>query len=261
MRYLLVITKKIASNQLKELSEHYSIIHLGKAHLKKSINQIGSAELFVLNLNFGVIHQPSKSLELKWLNEQDLSQFQVVYIYNKPKYQKTLACANIYLKSLPLVIGKTLDKVLALSQRMRSGSVSLSLTSEDLKIINEESHEVQVSDIIKAFEDYAKLKIDYEVLQSKCAKLEHLLEEVKEPPPPERKAKLQNDEITDLKDICSKLSNCEEKSKPQKPVKSIKHIPKGIQLIKDGIIIDTLIWSNRSQQRSQQKVALRWVRE
>lgn len=259
MRVLIITTKRISSTQLAELNKHYSVLSITKQHLKKSILQLGSSELTLLNLNFGMIHGPSNCEELKWINQQDLSGFKVVYVYSKPKYQRSFVKANLVLKSLPPIIGRTLEAVLAMSERMADGSRSVSLSQDELKAITEEiQHEITPDDIIQAMNKYKQLQHAYVELEKICDRLRAEAVKVPEPAP----AVLERqDNVIQLNDVISKLGAPPKKVEQKKPVKSLKHVNNGIQLIKDGVIINTIQYHNRSEQRDARRQAMQWVRE
>lgn len=260
MRFLLVTSKKISSTQLKEFNKHYSVISVGKAHLKKSVHHLGHSDLVLLNLNFGLLHQPSKNEELKWVNDQDLSSFKVVYIYSKPKYMKSFVKANLILKRLPIIVGKTLEAVLSMSERLADGESSVSLTQEDLKTITEEiNHEISPDDIIRIMGDYKQLQTDYAKLEQVCDKLRASADKIlKEPDPPI----FHQDNVSQLDAVIAKLAKPKlEDIKPVKHVKSLKHINKGIELLSDGVVIDILKFNNRREQREVKRQAMLWMRE
>lgn len=265
MRVLIITTKRISSTQLAELNKHYSVLSITKQHLKKSILQLGSSELTLLNLNFGMIHGPSNCEELKWINQQDLSGFKTIYVYSKPKYMKSFVRANLVLKSLPVIVGRTLEAVIAMSERMADGSRSVSLSQDELKAITEEiQHEITPDDIIQAMNKYKQLQHDYVELEKICDRLRAEAVKVIKEPEPEPVLKRQ-DNVSQLNDVISKLGappkKEPEQKKPVKPVKSLKHVKNGIQLIKDSKIIDTLTFHNRSEQREARRTAMKWVRD
>jgi hypothetical protein len=257
MRILLVTTKRISSTQTREFNKFYSVLNIGKQHLNKRIEQLGSSDLVLLNLNFTILHQPSKNEELKWINSQDLSGFKTVYIYSKPKYMKSFVKANLVLKTLPVTVGKTLEQVLAMSERLADGETSVSLTQEDLKAITEEvvKQEITADDIIDVMNKFKQLQRDYVELEAVVDKLR--AETVKEIEPPIPTFHKRTDNID------SKLERptLEAKHKPVKPVKSLKHINKGIELLSDGVIIDILKFNTRREQRDIRRQAMQWMRE
>ena len=259
-RILIVLTKRLPSTQLTELNKHYSVLSIQKQHLKKTILQLGSSELMILNLNFGMIHTPSNCEELRWVNSQDLSGFKTVYVYSKPKYQRSFVKANLVLKSLPVIVGKTLEAVLAMSERMGDGSCSVSLSQDELKCITEEIHEITADDIIDVMNRYKQLQHDYVELEKICDGLRAEAVKAPEPEPPVIERRPDN-----LLAVIAKLGappkEPEKKVKAVKSVKSLNHVKNGIQLITDGVIIDILTFQNRSDQRDARRRAMRWLRE
>jgi hypothetical protein len=260
MRILIITTKRVSSTQLKEFNKHYAVLSVGKAHLKKRIQQLGTAELMILNLNFGMLHSPAKNEELKWINSQDLSGFNVVYVYSKPKYMKSFVKANLVLRALPLTIGKTLGAVLAMSERMADGESSVSLTQDELKCITEEvKHDVTADDIIDLMNKYKQLQRDYARLEEVCDKLrESAVTMLKEPEPNILK---RQDNVDGLNDVISKLAEPKEVKTMMKPVKSLKHGKNEIRLLSDGVVIDILKYCNRREQRTAQRTSMQWMRE
>lgn len=239
MTILLITTKKLPSHQLVELGKHYSVLNVDKQHLNKGLHQLGNSEVIILNLNLGLLHRPSNSAELKWISSQDTSDMKVVYIYSKLKYQKLYAKANVYLKSLPLIVGKTLDDVISLSQRIGNGSLSISLTRDDLNVITEEIHKenkITAHDIIELMERHIKLVHDFNDLLAKYNDLSGVIQGKHEEP---------------RKTI--------PKEEPQKPTRTIRHIPKGIELIENGKVCEILNYSSRQEQRVAKRDASKWL--
>jgi hypothetical protein len=271
MRILIVTTKRISSTQLSELNKHYSVLCIGKAHLKKRIEQLGSAELMILNLNFGMLHPPSKNEELQWVNQQNLSGFKVVYAYSKPKYMKSFVKANLVLKSLPVVVGHTLEAVLAMSERLSDGNSSVSLSQDDLgSILEEVKTEITPDDIIRVMGDYKQLQHDFCALETECKNLRASALKILKEPEIEPERPILERRPDNLHAVIAKLGKPPpkqpekepEQNKVKKPaVKSLKHVKNGIQLISAGIIIDTLQFHNRNDQRNVRRQAMKWLRE
>jgi hypothetical protein len=248
MRYLIITTSKIGSTQLAELQKHYSLLTITKHHLSKSINQLGVSELIIFNLEFGVFANPQHSDRLKWLVAQDLSQFHTVFVYGKSKFKNVFGKANLYVKSLPVIVGRSLPQVLSLTERMDKRSGSISLTADELRVITEEINEskqrIEIDDVIQLLEHYKQIEIQYNELKNQKQR----------EPLPKRADNIEQEPEQEPEQE-------QEQEPEQEPVKrELIHITRGIKLVQNGILIDTLTYRSRNELREVRRQAMSWLK-
>lgn len=247
MRYLFITTSKIGATQLGELQKHYSVLSLNKHHFSKTINLLGNSELIVLNLDIGMFANPQHNDRLKWLANQDISQFHTVFVYGKSKYKNIFSKANLYIKTLPVIVGRSIANVLDLTERMGRRSGSISLTAEELRVITEEitdsKNAITIDDVIQLLEHYKQMELDYNELKNQRNRqpLPKKPDNVSEPEPePEPES--------------------DPEPEPEPVKKQIVNTTRGIKLIQNGILIDTLSYRTRNELKEARREARFWLK-
>lgn len=242
MRFVLITVSKIPSSIITELKKNYSIIHFDeKLHIQKDIQTIGESEIVVVDLKLSLLKSVQNNNVLKWLNSQELTEYKSIYVYGKIKHKSLFSKADIYIKSLPVIIGKTLYETLNIATSMSDGSCSIS--RDELKCINQsiEEHDpmIDADRFISLLQDYKRVRDDLKEMTRRYTELKR---GVKDEPP-------------------VKIDNIME-SLPDKPltkaVRTIQLITGGIRLIEDGKEVKFLSYKNNSDRRKARINALRW---
>lgn len=109
MNVLLVCLKKLSNSQKANLKKHYSLLEFNKKiHLKKNIDQLGNAEVLLVQFDLFSMFSLQKNPIFQWLNKQVLTKFKVVFVYESSKYKNLLTNWSMAIRKLPLIVGKRL---------------------------------------------------------------------------------------------------------------------------------------------------------
>lgn len=135
MAILIVNLKKFSSSQKRNIKRFYSCLEFNyKQHGEKKLTDIGTADVVLFQLDLSVFFSISSNKLFKYLQEQDLSKFQVCFIYERTRYRQifdkgiTWAC-----RKMPLLTGKNIEEALDITAEHDSETKSRaqSLTAEE----------------------------------------------------------------------------------------------------------------------------------
>lgn len=170
MAILIVNLKKFSSSQKRNIKRFYSCLEFNyKQHGEKKLTDIGTADVVLFQLDLSVFFSISNNKLFKYLQEQDLSKFQVCFIYERTKYKQifdkgiTWAC-----RKMPLLTGKNIEEALEITadHDAETKSRANSLTAEEFRDILVEPLEPDKEPETKIPED----------LEAKIAEMENMLE-------------------------------------------------------------------------------------
>lgn len=170
MAILIVNLKKFSSSQKRNIKRFYSCLEFNyKQHGEKKLTDIGTADVVLFQLDLSVFFSISNNKLFKYLQEQDLSKFQVCFIYERTKYKQIFdkgvkwAC-----RRFPLLTGKNIEEALEITadHDAETKSRANSLTAEEFRDILVEPLEPDKEPETKIPED----------LEAKIAEMENMLE-------------------------------------------------------------------------------------
>ena len=170
MAILIVNLKKFSSSQKRNIKRFYSCLEFNyKQHGEKKITDIGTADVVLFQLDLSVFFSISNNKLFKYLQEQDLSKFQVCFIYERTKYKQIFnkgvkwAC-----RRFPLLTGKNREEALEITadHDAETKSRANSLTAEEFADILIEPLKPDEPEKPKIPED----------LEAKIAEMENMLE-------------------------------------------------------------------------------------
>lgn len=135
MAILIVNLKKFSSSQKRNIKRFYSCLEFNyKQHGEKKLTDIGTADVVLFQLDLSVFFSISNNKLFKYLQEQDLSKFQVAFVYERTKYKQifdkgiTWAC-----RKMPLLTGKNIEEALDITAEhdAETKSRAQSLTADE----------------------------------------------------------------------------------------------------------------------------------
>src|SRR5210317_2125256 len=111
---LIVNLKKFSSSQKRNIKRFYSCLEFNhRQHGEKKLTEIGTADVILFQLDLSVFFSISNNKLFKYLQEQDLSKFQVCFIYERTKYKQIFnKGVKWFCRKLPLLTGKNIEEAL-----------------------------------------------------------------------------------------------------------------------------------------------------
>ncbi len=163
MRHLIVTLKKLKGDIVSDLHKKYKVLNFNeRLHLKKDINKL-SGNVLIMYINHSIFHK--KSILWSYLQEQELDNFNVIYIYGRSKNKKLFDRFNYSFHKFPQLNGATIEKAI---NKQRSNSISISESTEDY------NHDINDEYDIDSQTDHIQGLIIYiESLKNKISELEH----------------------------------------------------------------------------------------
>lgn len=170
MAILIVNLKKFSSSQKRNIKRFYSCLEFNyKQHGEKKLTDIGSADVVLFQLDLSVFFSISSNKLFKYLQEQDLSKFQICFIYERTKYKQIFdKGVKWFCRKLPLLTGKNIEEALDITAEHDSETKSRaqSLTAEEFR-------DILVEPLEPDKEPETKIPQD---LEAKIAEMENMLE-------------------------------------------------------------------------------------
>ena len=168
---LIVNLKKFSASQKRNIKRFYSCLEFNyRQHSGKKLDDIGVADVILFQLDLSVFFSISNNKLFKYLKEQDLSKFQIVFVYERTKYKQVFnEKIRWYVRKLPLLTGKNIEEALDITadHDQETKSRTQSLTAEEFADILVEP--------LKPDEPEPETKIP-EDLEAKIAEMESMLE-------------------------------------------------------------------------------------
>lgn len=251
-KYLLI---SLSNLNLAEYKTRYSIIRWDKRlHMLKNLSQIGTADIIFINLKHSVIRR--KNIILNYLNQQDLSDFVVIYIYGRTRYKSIFNHYNHCYHQLPKLNGQSLDAVLNPRQpRSRANSISVSLneTHSDVETddeTQEDDHKNALHHILCLKRIYGDMEMELESLRKQLGSRESKESKVKEP---EKKS-----DILRLDNVKEPL---EIKEEPPKLQASLRFNANAVMVFDGYEVVKTFPFRNAIERRRMSRQAKRFLQQ
>jgi len=113
---IVICLKKLDRQTKRSIKQHYSLLEFKKSQIKKSIPQLGTADVLLFELDISMIFNVKNNIIYKYLKSQDLTSIKVIWVYESSKYKSLISNVNIFLRKFPLLYHKNIDEALAIQQ-------------------------------------------------------------------------------------------------------------------------------------------------
>lgn len=147
---LIVNLKKFSSSQKRNIKRFYSCLEFNYRHHKdRALTDIGTADVILFQLDLSVFFSISNNKLFKYLQEQDLSKFKIVFVYERTKYKQIFnKGVKWFVRKLPLLTGKNMEEALDITadHDQETKSRAESLTAEQFRDILVEPLEPDVEE-------------------------------------------------------------------------------------------------------------------
>lgn len=169
---LIVNLKKFSSSQKRNIKRFYSCLEFNyRQHKEKKLTDIGTADVILFQLDLSVFFSISNNKLFKYLQEQDLSKFQIVFVYERTKYKQVFnKGVKWFVRKLPLLTGKNIEEALDITadHDQETKSRAESLTAEQFA-------EILVDPLTNEEPEPDESKIP-EDIEAKIAEMESMLD-------------------------------------------------------------------------------------
>ena len=167
---LIVNLKKFSASQKRNIKRFYSCLEFNyRQHSGKKLDDIGLADVILFQLDLSVFFSISNNKLFKYLKEQDLSKFQIVFVYERTKYKQVFnQGVKWFVRKLPLLTGKNIEEALDITadHDQETKSRTQSLTAEEFR-------DILIEPLEPDKEPETKIPQD---LEAKIAEMESMLE-------------------------------------------------------------------------------------
>jgi len=113
---IVIALKKLDRNTKRAIKKHYSLLEFKKSQIKKSIPQLGDADVLLFELDISMIFNIRNNIIYKYLKSQDLTSIKVVWVYESTKYKNLIDNVNVFLRKFPLLHHKNIDEALEIQE-------------------------------------------------------------------------------------------------------------------------------------------------
>lgn len=131
---LIVNLKKFSSSQKRNIKRFYSCLEFNyRQHKEKKLTDIGTADVVLFQLDLSVFFSISNNKLFKYLQEQDLTSFKIVFVYERTKYKQVFnKSVKWFVRKFPLLTSKNIEEALDITadHDQETKSRAESLTSE-----------------------------------------------------------------------------------------------------------------------------------
>jgi hypothetical protein len=138
-RLLIVNLKKFSSSQKRNIKRFYSCLEFNyRQHQNKKLTDIGTADVLLFQLDLSVFFSISNNKLFKYLQEQDLTSFKIVFVYERTKYKQVFnKSVKWFVRKLPLLTSKNIEEALDITadHDQETKSRAESLTAEQFRDI------------------------------------------------------------------------------------------------------------------------------
>jgi hypothetical protein len=147
---LIVNLKKFSSSQKRNIKRFYSCLEFNyRQHSERKLTDIGTADVVLFQLDLSVFFSISNNKLFKYLQEQDLSKFQIVFVYERTKYKQIFNTGVRWaVRKFPLLTSKNIEEALDITadHDQETKSRAESLTAEQFRDILVEPLEPDVEE-------------------------------------------------------------------------------------------------------------------
>ena len=111
---LIVNLKKFSSSQKRNIKRFYSCLEFNyRQHKEKKLTDIGTADVVLFQLDLSVFFSISNNKLFKYLQEQDLTSFKIVFVYERTKYKQIFNTGVRWaVRKFPLLTSKNIEEAL-----------------------------------------------------------------------------------------------------------------------------------------------------
>ena len=155
---IVIALKKLDRNTKRSIKSFYSMLEFKKSQIKKSIPELGDADVLLFELDISMIFNVRNNIIYKYLKSQDLTSIKVVWVYENTRYKNLINDVNVFLRKFPLLQHKNIDEALEI-QEERERDIKSKFEPEP-----EEDHEISFE---KLQDVLTELITDYKHQQQK----------------------------------------------------------------------------------------------
>jgi hypothetical protein len=135
---IVICLKKLDRQTKRSIKQHYSLLEFKKSQIKKSIPQLGTADVLLFELDISMIFNVKNNIIYKYLKSQDLTSIKVVWVYESSKYKNLIDNVNVFLRKFPLLYHKNIDEALEIQEErekdIKTKFEPLSFVDEDISM-------------------------------------------------------------------------------------------------------------------------------
>jgi hypothetical protein len=136
---LIVNLKKFSSSQKRNIKRFYSCLEFNyRQHSERKLTEIGTADVILFQLDLSVFFSISNNKIFKYLQEQDLSNFKIVFVYERTKYKQVFnKGVKWFVRHFPLLTSRNIEEALDITadHDQETKSRAESLTPEQFRDI------------------------------------------------------------------------------------------------------------------------------